>query len=146
MIVASQLFDSNTSTLDQSLRALDAVNFFVGGALASFGPFVALFLGGQGWAPENVGGGFYYLVVKSSGMCMGIRDSSSANGAQIEQQLCSGGSQQEWNLAPVNIGSYNLISKLSRKCVDLLDFSTNDHAMIQQWDCSNNTAQEWQFR
>jgi hypothetical protein len=55
MIVASQLFDSNTSTLDQSVRALDAVNFFVGGTLAGFGPFVALFLGGQGWSPENVG-------------------------------------------------------------------------------------------
>jgi predicted MFS family arabinose efflux permease len=55
MIVASQLFDSNSSTLDQSLRALDAVNFLVGGALAGFGPFVALFLGGQGWSPKNVG-------------------------------------------------------------------------------------------
>ncbi len=72
MIVASQLFDSNTSTLDQSLRALDAVNFFVGGALAGFGPFVALFLGGQGWAPENVGfvltiGGIAGLVAQIPG-------------------------------------------------------------------------------
>jgi predicted MFS family arabinose efflux permease len=55
MIVASQLFDSNTSTLDQSLRALDAVKFFVGGTLAGFGAFVTLFLGGQGWSPEDVG-------------------------------------------------------------------------------------------
>jgi hypothetical protein len=53
MIVASQLFDSNSSTLDQSLRALDAVNFLVGGALAGFGPFVALFLGSQGWSPKK---------------------------------------------------------------------------------------------
>ena len=47
--------DAEAAPSDQSLRALDAVNFFVGGALAGFGPFVAVFLGGQGWPPENIG-------------------------------------------------------------------------------------------
>jgi hypothetical protein len=47
--------DAEAAPSDQSLHALDAVNFFVGGALAGFGPFVAVFLGGQGWPPENIG-------------------------------------------------------------------------------------------
>lgn len=55
MMAASQSFDLNDPTLAESLRALDAVNFFVGGVLAGFGPFVALFLGGQNWSPEDVG-------------------------------------------------------------------------------------------
>jgi MFS family permease len=37
------------------LRALDGVNFFVAGALAGFGPFVALVLGAEGWSQEGIG-------------------------------------------------------------------------------------------
>src|SRR5258705_9035156 len=85
MIVASQLFDSNTSTLDQSLRALDAVNFFVGGALASFGPFVALFLGGQGWAPENVG--FVLTIGGIAGLVAQIPRGELLEAAQSKRPL-----------------------------------------------------------
>jgi MFS family permease len=55
MTVARHALDAEATPSDQSLRALDAVNFFVGGALAGFGPFVALFLGGQGWPPDKIG-------------------------------------------------------------------------------------------
>src|SRR3974390_3733692 len=55
MTIARQLLDADAPPSSQSLRALDAVNFFVGGTLAGFGPFVALFLGGQGWAPKDTG-------------------------------------------------------------------------------------------
>src|SRR3974377_142830 len=55
MTVARQPLDTGAAPSSQSLRALDAVNFFVGGTLAGFGPFVALFLGGQGWAPKDTG-------------------------------------------------------------------------------------------
>jgi MFS family permease len=55
MTVARQPLDAEAAPSGQSLRALDAVNFFVGGALAGFGSFVAVFLGGQGWTPKNIG-------------------------------------------------------------------------------------------
>jgi hypothetical protein len=55
MTVARQPPDEDTAPSGQSLRALDVVNFFVGAALAGFGPFVALFLGGQDWAPKDIG-------------------------------------------------------------------------------------------
>jgi MFS family permease len=55
MTVARQLLDTDAAPSSQSLRALDAVNFFVGSTLAGFGPFVALFLGGPGWALEDIG-------------------------------------------------------------------------------------------
>jgi len=55
MTAARQPLDTGAAPSSQSLRALDAVNFFVGGTLAGFGPFVALFLGGQGWAPKDTG-------------------------------------------------------------------------------------------
>jgi len=40
---------------ENALRAFDAVNLFVAGALAGFGPFVALFLTQQGWPPGRIG-------------------------------------------------------------------------------------------
>jgi MFS family permease len=39
----------------QSLRALDGLNFFMAASLAGFGPFVALVLGAQGWAEQDIG-------------------------------------------------------------------------------------------
>ena len=38
-----------------SLRALDGVNFFLAGALAGFGPFVAVYLADQKWTQERIG-------------------------------------------------------------------------------------------
>jgi MFS family permease len=55
MTVARQPLDTEAARSGQSLRALDVVNFFVGGTLAGFGPFVALFLGGQDWATKDTG-------------------------------------------------------------------------------------------
>jgi MFS family permease len=45
----------NTLPSDQSLRALDGVNFFTAAVLAGFGPFVAVYLGDRGWSQENIG-------------------------------------------------------------------------------------------
>ena len=55
MTVVRQPLDTDAAPSGQSLRALDVVNFFVGGTLAGFGPFVAVFLGGQDWAPKDIG-------------------------------------------------------------------------------------------
>src|SRR5437588_11382951 len=38
-----------------SLGGLDAVNFFIAGILAGFGPYVAAYLAEQKWTPENIG-------------------------------------------------------------------------------------------
>jgi MFS family permease len=38
-----------------SLRGLDWVNFFLAGALAGFGPYVAVYLANQKWTQENIG-------------------------------------------------------------------------------------------
>ena len=55
MVATTQSLDAGTSPSGQSLRALDAVNFFIAALLAGFGPFIALFLGDQGWSATNIG-------------------------------------------------------------------------------------------
>src|SRR3974390_1087966 len=54
-ITTSQRFVAEPAPSAQSLRALDAVNFFVAAVLAGFGPFVAVVLGNQGWSQEEIG-------------------------------------------------------------------------------------------
>ena len=38
-----------------SLRGLDGVNFFLAGALAGFGPYVAVYLADQKWTQDKIG-------------------------------------------------------------------------------------------
>jgi MFS family permease len=54
-IATSSWLDFGPLPSAQSLRALDALNFFVAGILAGFGPFVALVLGDQNWSQEEIG-------------------------------------------------------------------------------------------
>jgi MFS family permease len=65
-IATARAFDTDASPSAQSLRALDGVNFFVAAILAGFGPFVAVFLGEQGWSQEEIG------LVLSTGAVAGL--------------------------------------------------------------------------
>lgn len=44
---------TDLSPATASLRGLDGVNFFFAGALAGFGPYVAVYLADQKWTQEN---------------------------------------------------------------------------------------------
>jgi MFS family permease len=55
MTIAQQSLNAGPAPSEQSLRAFDGVNFFVGGALAGFGPFVTVFLGEQDWRQADIG-------------------------------------------------------------------------------------------
>jgi MFS family permease len=46
---------TDVSPATASLHALDAVNFFLAGVLAGFGPYVAVYLADQHWTQENIG-------------------------------------------------------------------------------------------
>ena len=54
----------------QSLRALDATNFFLADVQTGLGPFLAAYLAGAGWAPGRVGvlltaGGILSLILQT---------------------------------------------------------------------------------
>jgi MFS family permease len=46
---------ADLSPITASLHALDAVNFFLAGVLAGFGPYVAVYLADQKWTQEKIG-------------------------------------------------------------------------------------------
>jgi MFS family permease len=62
-VAPAQSFDASNAPSNQSLRALDGVNFFVAASLAGFGPFVALVLGAEGWSQQSIG-----LVLSAGGV------------------------------------------------------------------------------
>src|SRR6476661_1986517 len=53
MPLMSATADLSPSTA--SLHGLDGVNFFLGGILAGFGPYVAVYLADQKWTQEKIG-------------------------------------------------------------------------------------------
>lgn len=59
--VPSPTIDFSPATA--SLRGLDWVNFFLAGALAGFGPYVAVYLADQKWTQETIG-----FVLSASGL------------------------------------------------------------------------------
>ena len=51
----SRAATAHLSPSTASLRGLDAVNFFLAGVLAGFGPYVAVYLADQKWPQEKIG-------------------------------------------------------------------------------------------
>jgi hypothetical protein len=58
----------------------------------------------QIWDLTYSSDGYYILQLKSSGKCLDVKASSTADGALLQQNTCSGGTNQEWSFAPVSTG------------------------------------------
>jgi MFS family permease len=54
-MLARSLTTLDAELLVESLKALDWLNFFLAALLMGFGPFVAVHLAENGWAPASIG-------------------------------------------------------------------------------------------
>jgi MFS family permease len=54
-MLATSLTSRDAGLPVESLRALDWLNFFLAALLTGFGPFVAVHLAENGWAPASIG-------------------------------------------------------------------------------------------
>jgi hypothetical protein len=54
-MLATSLSSRNAALSVESLKALDWLNFFLAALLMGFGPFIAVHLVENGWAPESIG-------------------------------------------------------------------------------------------
>lgn len=97
---------------------------------------------------DNVGGGGTTtdIVNLNSGKCVDVVGGSSANGAEIIQYDCHGGSNQQWQLADAGGGYYRIVSQASGKCLDVDGASTANNARVLLWSCNGGTNQQWQLR
>lgn len=99
----------------------------------------------QQWNVIDVGGGYYKLIVQSSGKALDVAGSSTADGANVQQWTDNGGSEQQWKIVDVGGGYYKLIAHCSGKALDVVGGYTTDGANVQQWTDNGNSQQKWMF-
>ncbi|WP_078622051.1 RICIN domain-containing protein [Streptomyces sp. NRRL S-244] len=108
------------------------------------------------------GGKGYKIVARHSGKCLGLYGDSKANGVQVVQWACNGGTNQLWEFVDIgdpgcipssdggcgeNVVGYLIQSVHSGKCLDV----DNDNfpnppqrgGLLQQWKCARTTGDPW---
>ncbi len=78
-------------------------------------------------------------TVRAGGRCLAVAGGSSANGAKIVLNSCTGSTAQQFTLN----SSLDLVNKHADKCVDVTDQNTADGAKLQLWSCGGTSNQKW---
>ena len=87
------------------------------------------------------------ITAAFSGKCFEVSDMSTADGALIVQNSCTGAENQQWTLRPY-LDAYQLIAKHSGKCLAVQDASKSDGAKAIQLSCKDKDSQAgyaWQY-
>lgn len=92
----------------------------------------------QADAVEGVEGldGEYYIQNANSGKYLDVANSSSENGANIQQWSFNGCNAQKFKLQSAGNGYYTILTGASgyEKCVDIADGSIENGANVSQWE------------
>lgn len=81
-------------------------------------------------------------TVRVRGLCLDLRDGSTANGAQVILAGCSGAPSQQFHLNSVD----DLYHRDARKCVDVYDGRQDNGAVTILWPCSGAAHQSWYLK
>ncbi|MFD6679470.1 RICIN domain-containing protein [Micromonospora parva] len=96
-------------------------------------------------AAANVDTNAYYVLVnRHSGKVLDVRDTSTADGAVIQQWSRNDGAWQQFQFISSGSGYYRLKARHSGKVVDLWEWNTADGAEYRQWSDTNGTNQQFQ--
>ncbi|MGP4085085.1 family 43 glycosylhydrolase [Streptomyces sp. KR55] len=87
----------------------------------------------------------YTVVNRNSGKCLDVAGSSSADGANVQQYICSGGNNQRWRLEDLGDDTHRLVNVATGKVLDTANCSADDGADLRQWSWLNNTCQRFRF-
>ncbi len=97
----------------------------------------------QGLALEVADDTTTTIVGVGSDKCIGIKGSSSSNGATLQQQGCSGSDFQTWTASLQSDGYYTLKNKGSGLCMDVPGASDEKGINLIQWACGTKDNQKW---
>jgi hypothetical protein len=99
------------------------------------------------WGDEGDPGGQVTTITnRNSGKCVDVVSASSADGAEIIQWDCHGGTNQQWEARAAADGHVQLVSRHSGKCLDIDGASTANNARAILWTCHGGTNQQWRLR
>jgi hypothetical protein len=95
---------------------------------------------------DDVGGQVTTFTNRNSGKCVDVVSASTADGAEIIQWDCHGGTNQQWETRTAGDGYVQLVSQHSGKCLDIEGASTANNARAVLWSCHGGTNQQWHRR
>ena len=81
---------------------------------------------------------------RTSGKCVAIANSSTANGARVTQARCSSSRSQHWKLVPTSAGYHRIVNRNSSKCLVTAGLAAN-RGRVQQWGCRASGHQQWKL-
>jgi alpha-galactosidase len=87
--------------------------------------------------------GYHTLVVDNDGLCVEVAGASTSNGAAIDQNTCSGGTNQEFQFNPVSGGYGELQAESDGKDVVVASASTAEGAKVIQYTQNGTTNGLW---
>ncbi|MEV4490540.1 RICIN domain-containing protein [Micromonospora coxensis] len=87
---------------------------------------------------------YYVLVNRHSGKALDVRDTSTQDGAVIQQWPRNDGEWQQFQFVASGGGYYRLKARHSGKVVDLWEWNVADGAEYRQWPDLNATNQQFQ--
>ncbi|WP_444947693.1 RICIN domain-containing protein [Micromonospora ureilytica] len=87
---------------------------------------------------------YYVLVNRNSGKVLDVRDTSTADGAVIQQWSRNDGAWQQFQFVSSGSGYYRLKARHSGKVVDLWEWNTADGAEYRQYADQNGANQQFQ--
>lgn len=114
------------------------VSRVLGLLMASLAPFAAP--ASAATLSGNAGGP---LKDVHSGLCMGIKGSSTASGALIQAQHCDGSPFQTWKLVRDSAGYAQIVNAGSGMCLDVPGATKERGTNLQQWGCGSADNQKW---
>lgn len=77
-------------------------------------------------------------------MVLDVTNTSTQNGALVQQWTWVGGANQQWQFIPLGNGYNEILNINSGKVLDVYGGSVNGGAAIQQWDWLGGGNQQWQ--
>ncbi|MFF4269544.1 family 43 glycosylhydrolase [Streptomyces sp. NPDC001536] len=87
----------------------------------------------------------YTLVNRNSGKCLDVNGGGTADGTNIFQWTCNGGTNQKWRLEDLGDDTNRLVNVATGKIADVADCSGADGADIRQWSWLNNKCQRFRL-
>jgi hypothetical protein len=89
--------------------------------------------------------GRYTLTAVHSGKCVDVAGGGLADGTNIQQFTCNGGSAQRFDVVETSAGVYKLTAVASAKLMDVAGGGLADGTNIQQWSDNGSNAQRFKI-
>ena len=86
--------------------------------------------------------GTYEVLARHSGKALTITNASTANGANVDQETYTGGTDQKWTLTHVGANQYKFVGLQSGKSLNVTSAANTDNANVQLWAYSGGRPEE----